>query len=57
MLLFPKSILAKNNYESSLRSTSTIYNKIRSYRANKVINSNPLISSELITDKKIISVY
>ena len=53
MFLVPKRILSKSNSESSLRSTSTIYNKIRSYMTNKEINSNPVISSALTTDKKI----
>ena len=53
MFLVPKRVLSKSNSESSLRSTSTIYNKIRSYMTNKEINSNPVISSALNTDKKI----
>jgi len=53
MFLVPKKILSKSNSDSLLRNNSTVYNKIRSYMTNKEINSNPVISSALTTDKKI----
>ena len=53
MFVVPKKVLQKSNSETSFRRNDTIYDKIRSYMTLREINANPILSSALTQEKKI----
>lgn len=53
MSVVPKKVLQKSNSETYIRRNDTIYDKIRSYMTLREINENPILSSALTQDKKI----
>ena len=53
MYCIPKKILQKCYSENNIK-TDTIYDKIRSYLPLKEINENPVLSSALTQEKKIV---